>query len=371
MRYARGSRAAQARRVHRLLAALALAACAACGEREPDGTAGGGTQAVPITVTRVTVEDVPVVLESVGRLESLQAPLIAAEVDGRVLELGADEGDEVPAGALLALLDPIDYELNRALRSARIAAIEARIARARADLARYEELGRKQHAARQQLESARADVEVLHADLGAARAGLELAADDLRRTRVFAPLAGAIDRRHVSIGDYVRRGDPLFRLVDIGRLRALLPFPEARAPDLKVAQEVELRTAAGDEPAVTGTITTLRPQVGTGSRAVVAIVELPNPGGWRPGATVYGNLVLERHAGALTVPLNAIVRRPAGDVAYVVTGERAAARSVRTGERRGGRIEIVSGLRADDVVAVDGAAYLTDLATVRIAEPAR
>ena len=72
---------------------LVLALPAGCsGKKDETPPAPTGTL---ISVTAATVQDVPVVLKSIGRLESRAAPLVAAEIDGRVLELAVDEGAEI------------------------------------------------------------------------------------------------------------------------------------------------------------------------------------------------------------------------------------------------------------------------------------
>lgn len=71
----------------------------------------------------------------------------------------------------------------------------------------------------------------------------------------------------------------------------------------------------------------------------------------------------------MLVPNISVVRRPGGEYVYVIDGGRAAARLVETGHPQGNLVEIVSGLDGSETVATDGAAFLTDGAQVKIAEP--
>ena len=64
-----------------------------------------------------------------------------------------------------------------------------------------------------------------------------------------------------------------------------------------------------------------------------------------------------------------IVRRPDGEVVYVINNDKAEARSIETGVYDSGRVEIISGLNGNETVATDGAAFLTDGASVKLAEP--
>ena len=96
-------------------------------------------------------------------------------------------------------------------------------------------------------------------------------------------------------------------------------------------------------------------------------MDVDNPGEWRPDATVRGEIVLATHANAVVVPEQSLVRRPAGEVVYVIRDGKAAQRVVTPGERLDGLVEITAGLAAGDMVAVEGAPYLSDGAPVRLA----
>ena len=102
---------------------------------------------------------------------------------------------------------------------------------------------------------------------------------------------------------------------------------------------------------------------------VEVIVEVENPGGWRPGASVDGEVVLEVRRSVVVPPL-AVVRRPSGVVVYELVDGVAQERVVRLGVQRADFIEVLEGLEAGATVAVDGASYLTDGAPVRMQEPA-
>jgi len=113
----------------------------------------------------------------------------------------------------------------------------------------------------------------------------------------------------------------------------------------------------------------LQPSIGLGSRAVMAIVDLEDPGKLRPRATLSGKVLVETRKKTVMVPNIAIVRRPAGELVYVITGDRAEARLIKTGHHEGALVEITSGLEGHETVATDGAAFLTDGVRVTTAEP--
>ena len=101
-------------------------------------------------------------------------------------------------------------------------------------------------------------------------------------------------------------------------------------------------------------------------RAIDVQVRLDNDGGLRAGGTVNGAIVTGRKPAAVVVPEQSVVLRPAGKVVYVIADGKARQRIVEPGVKQGGRIEIVKGLAAGELVAEDGAGFLSDGAAVTV-----
>ena len=344
---------------------LTLALSAGCsGKKDETPPVPAGTL---ISVTAARTQDVPVLLKSIGRLESRAAPLVAAEIDGRVLELAVDEGAEIAAGATLAELDATSVTLEVRAAKAELGRIAALLANEERRVERFRTLAARELIAREQLDDTEAQLAVLRAQRDAIEARLRIVEDQLGKTVIRAPLAGRIQKRLVSVGDFVKRGSPLFEIATSASLRALLPVPEPLAARLAPGLAVKLGSPLTPDKHAAGVITELRPAVGEANRAVWVIVDVENPGEWRPDATVRAEIVLATHANAVVVPGQSLVRRPAGDVVYVISDGKAAQRVVTTGERLDGLVEITAGLAAGDTVAVEGAPYLSDGAPVRVA----
>jgi RND family efflux transporter MFP subunit len=171
----------------------------------------------------------------------------------------------------------------------------------------------------------------------------------------------------VDVGAYVQVGTAVFDMVDIENLRVRLPFPEYRAPRLRAGLEVRLTSSAATGPPVIARIAEIQPGVNRNNRSLTVIVDFSNPGDWRPGASVRADVVLETREGALMVPQIAVVRRPAGDVTYVIEGDTVREQPVQRGQRNGKLVEIIAGLKGGEKIAVDGAGFLTNGARVAIA----
>jgi RND family efflux transporter MFP subunit len=345
--------------------AIAILGTAGCGRQEQAAVKPPG---ILISTTEVGTDAVETVEPSVGQIESLVEPQVSAEVAGRVTSVKVEVGDAVAKDAVLAEIDSADYRLRQGSAQAEIGRLKALIEQQERLVARYETLAKGDFFAKNALDDAQAQLQALRSQLDAAQAQSGEASRNVARARVLAPVAGGVSARLVNVGDYVVVGAPLVRLSTDRLLRVSLPYPEALAGVLKVGQPVRLRSPAAPDTVIEATITEIRPTVGEQNRALLVLVDLPNPGGWKAGASVDGEVILGRREQALSVPETAVVLRPAGPTVYVIDGDKARAVVVEPGVYRDGKVEIRSGLDAGARVAVDGAGFLSDGAAVRVQE---
>lgn len=344
-----------------LAAFLGLAGCENKAEvRKPEA------QAALITATRVQHKKLEVLEETVGSLESLIDPKLSAEVAGRVIKVSVASGQEVKAGQFMAEIDPQDLNISRQTIQAEVNRIEALLANQKRIVERNQRLVQSNFISQNAVDDAVAQEKALREQLAGARSQLAQIERNIGKTRVVAPMDARVETQIVAVGDYVKVGDPLFQVVSVHRLRAHLPFPERIAPQLKLGLEVRLTTPTAPDQPVSGVIEDIKPMVGANNRAVDVIVRVNNAGGWKPGASVNGAVVVAEHPNALMVPEQSVVLRPAGRVVYVITDGKALQRVVTVGAKQAGMIEITSGLEAGETVAVDGAGFLTDQAPVTL-----
>lgn len=324
---------------------------------------------IPVTLASVVSRDLERWERSVGQLEALTAPMLAAEVGGRIVAVSADVGHTVQAGQELARIDPGDFRLAAELAGADIQRLQALIRSQSLQVKRFRELLKKKSANQSSLDEAEAQYGALKAQLVAARVRLQQAERDIARARISSPVDGRVDQRLISVGDYVKTGMPLFHLTTLERLRVRLPFPESLGARLRAGLAARLSTPLVPGREVSGTVSDIRPEITRSNRAIEVIIDLDNPGGWEPGASVTGAVRVAQHPAALVVPEISVVRRPVGTVVYVVDGDKARQRVVQTGLRLDGMVEIRRGLDAGERVVVDGAGFLTDGAAVVVSAP--
>lgn len=386
-----------------LLVASALGT--GCG---PTGAAAVKSDAAPqpISVTKVQASDVRRTIDVVGTLAAVEEVTVSSEVEGRVVRIAADLGDRVAAGQPLVVLDPekLQYRLDqqRAALSramARYGVSDAAaplpeiektpdVQKAAAELAQAEqayrraaELQRRSLIAQQQLDDAdamlktkRASYEAavqgarnLRADIDSEQANLKLADAHLRDASIRAPFDAYVEKRLVSLGEFVKTQTAVMSLVKIDPLKLTAEVPEKMAPWVRVGQSFSLVVEAQPNTPVAGSIARLSPAVNPQTRAFPLEGRVPNPGGrLKPGGFARVHIVTDLVERVLTVPAHALQYRYGINRVFVVKGDRLRATEIKIGDRLGERVEVVGGVAAGEPIAATDVEKLTDGARVTV-----
>lgn len=336
----------------------------ACGKKQDD--AASKKPSLPlITVTQAEKTNLEVREQSIGTIEGIIDPTIAAEVAGRVTKVLTRPGEPVRHGQALIVLDPTDLNLQRVEAQAEVARVEALLSNQEKIVERNQVLLKKNFISQNALDDVATQKTALERQLEAAKAKIAIIEHNRNKTAVYAPVDGKVEKLIIAVGEYVKVGDPLMQIISRQKLRANLPVPESIAPQIKVGSKVRLTTPAAKQPQL-GQINELKPLINADSRALYAVADIQADADWQPGASVTGLIILGERNDAIMVPEQSVVLRPAGEVVYVIEGEQAHQRLVKTGLLQDGKIEIREGLQGGETIAVDGAALLTDKAKVSI-----
>lgn len=352
------------------LALVGLLALSACGQKAEEKKPAGLPLAL-ITVTQATAQPLEILERTLGSLEAVNDPKVAAEVAGRITRIAVRAGEAVKKGQLLAELDPGDATQQHRVDQGEIARTEALLAQQERLLARQNELVRKSFISKNALDDATAQRDALRGQLEAARGRAGISGNNLKKTKVVAPFDGIVEEQLAAGGDYVKLGDPLFKLVSNAVLRAHLPFPEASAQRLKRGQPVRLSSPLLPGKIIAGEVEDIRPTLTDASRAVDVIARVSETPELLGGGSVDGAVVIGRKDNAVMVPEQSVVLRPAGKVVFAIVDGKAQQRVVETGSKQAGMIEIVKGVQAGETVALDGAGFLTNGATVSVKESSK
>ncbi len=336
--------------------------------RKPQARKAAAARAVLISTAVAQPMTLEVYEEVVGSLENVMDPKISAEVAGRVTRVLGFTGKKVKRGELLAEIDAQDFEIQSRGDAAETKRLQALFANQERIVERQQKLVEQGFISQNALDEALAQRSVLREQISAARARADSTGRSLGKTKVTAPIDGEIETQVIAPGDYVKVGDPLFTLVGMQRMRAHLLFPESAANRIRPGLKVRLESPSAPGRAVETAIDEIKPTVNAGNRALDAIVRFDSDdGAFRGGGSVNARVVIEVKKDALMVPEQSVVLRPAGKVLYLVANGRVTQRLVETGLKQDGLQEIIKGLSPGEIIATDGAGFLSDGAAVTLA----
>jgi len=367
-----------------LTTALAVSACGSSREAEqkPASAPPLAVASEPASMTEIAER-----LEAGGVVRAVSSATVASRVMATVLERRVSAGEHVSRGQVLIVLDDRDLAAQVRQASASSAAAEQAVTSARSELEaataeqrlatawhqRIASLRASNAATAQELDEAdarlaaadarlaglRARVEQATAALEAARAAGEVATTTRSFAELLAPFDGTVAETLIEAGSLATPGQTLVRLDADGAREVEVRVDEARVPYVRIGNEVEVVLDAPAAQAVTARVTEVARAVESSARTFAVKVTLP--------ATVVprvGSFARVRFAGpthqALTVPVGAVRRQGQLTTAFVVDGELARMRMLRTGLIDGERVEVLAGLDQGERVVVSPPPQLAD-----------
>ncbi len=325
----------------------------AAGTTAGPGRFGGPPRAVPVTLGEVTSRQFTDRVEAIGSARANESVTITAKVTDKISKIHFTDGQFVNKGDLLV-------ELTNDEQAAQLAEAKADLDEARLQLKRVEELAGQGTIAASQVDEIRA-----RANIASAR--LEGIVARLKDRVVRAPFSGVLGFRQVSPGTLVSPGTAITTLDDVSTLKLDFSVPEMFLGTVDVGDPVLAASPAYRDKNFEGVVAGIDSRVDEITRSVTVRAVLPNKSGeLRPGMLMTVELQTAAKT-SLSVPEAAVI--PAGENAYVyVVGDDNVAkkRTIETGQRIDGTIEVISGLDNGERVVVLGLVRLRDGSQVSI-----
>ncbi len=317
------------------------------------------TPAVPIVVRSLVLVPTEIQREhrGYGVARAVRAVDVAAEIDGVIIEkpIRLEEGARVDRGEMIVRIDPADYQSRTESLERNIQAIEAQITQLgveeaashqqvalttqaeeviEREITRLREASDRGAATANELDQQiRARIVVtrerisaqerlsaivprraqLTAQAASLRADADRAQRDLSRTAIESPIVGVLQTVDVEIGERVRTGDRIARVVDPSRLEAPLRMPVSATSEIRVGDTAVLRADGPSGGEWTGTIVRLAPEADPDTRTftVFAVVSQDTPEGRAPdlppGRFVLGTVYTSESQRRLIIPRGAVI----------------------------------------------------------------
>ena len=303
----------------------------------------------PLPAARVRVETIEkkqrmATEEVVGTVRAKLRSVVEAKISGRIEKLLVVPGQNVEAGELLAELDSRELQ-------ARVDQVRAVRQQAEADLQRFTSLFEQNILSQSEFDAAQSRFRVADANMIETQTLLGYG-------KVLAPFSGVITRKHADVGDLATPGRALLEIEDARHLRFEADVPEAVLDRIELNHALPVQIGAMSTNLI-GTVSEISPAADPGSRTFLVKLDLPSIPGLRAGQ--FGRVAMpvgETHS--IRVPSGAVIRRGQMEIVFAVMDGRARMRLVKTGNKVGDEVEVVSGLQSGETVVVEGAEKLLD-----------
>jgi membrane fusion protein, multidrug efflux system len=372
---------------------LTVVVAAACG-RSDDASrpaAAAATAPVPTTidVARVVEQPLDVPLSLPGELVAFQSVAIFPRVSGFVKAVNVDRGSRVRAGELLASLEAPELVAQRSEAQSKVQAAEAQLSGARAkadaDQSTFARLkaasatpgvvaGNDVAIAEKTAEASASQVRAAEQGVEAARQSLNAVRDMEAYLRVVAPFAGVITERNVHPGALVgpsggAAATPLLRLADTGRLRLVVPVPEAYTAESRPGTEIPFTVAAYPGQRFSGKVARVAQSVDVSTRTMAVELDVANVDGrLAPGTFCQVRWPVRRSEPSLFVPSTSVATTTDRTFVIRIRNGKTEWVDVRTGLTSGASVEVFGDLRAGDEIAGRGTDELRPGTEVRTRE---
>ena len=334
--------------------AAALSACSSVSTPQVSTASKAETKdAQPVETALVVQGELTARYAATATLQAEHEAKLISEVPGTVLQLLAEEGDQVRKGQLLARVDATHSRLQ--LREA-----EADLQRRKNEVTRGEKLVARQLIAANTQDQAESDFAVRRAEVNLARVQVD-------KSEIRAPFDGVITRRWIKQGQLLAANDAVFDLANFADLRAELRVPERDAVAIAAGQPVDFTVDALGNRHFEAKVERVAPVVDRDSGTVKVTVRIDNRDrSLRPGLFTRMDIAFLHLDNAVLLPKAAVLGSRGAETVYVIEDGKAHRQPIRTGYDSAGRVQVIEGLMAGAEVVVTGQAALNDGALVEV-----
>lgn len=342
-------------------------------------TARTPAPAIPVAVAMAERRDVPIYLTGLGTVQAFNTVTVKTRVDGELIRVAFTEGQDVKAGDLLAQIDPHPFQAAYDQAVAKKVQDEANLANAKLDLQRFADLATRNFAPIQQVDTQRAMVAQLEAQIQGDQAAINSAKTQLDYTTITSPITGRTGIRLVDQGNIVHTADAtgLVVVTQLQPISVIFTLPESELTAVQSALKagpVHIFAMSRDDnrQLAEGTLAVLDNEISQTTGTMRLKGTFPNQDGtlW-PGEFLNIRLLARTEPNVVTVPAGALQRGPDGYYAYVVKPDKKAETRPLKVDRVSNGVAIVDdGLTAGEQVVTAGQYRLEPGVRVEVESPA-
>jgi membrane fusion protein (multidrug efflux system) len=297
--------------------------------------------ATEVTAVEIMAQPFTDSIEAIGTLKARESVTLSVTVTEKISAIHFDDGQQVTKGKVL--VEMTSREEHAMLEELDSAAVEAKRQFNRLTILKQQQLVAEEllDQSRQQYDAARSRQLAMQSRL-----------DD---RLIIAPFSGAVGLRNVSIGELVTPGDSIVTLDDTTAMRLDINLPAPYLSKISAKLPIQAQTIAVDGQIFAGIVTAIDSRIDPVTRTITVRAMLPNPDSLLIPGMLMTVTISSAERQSLLVPELALVRQ--GDVTQVyIIGENniIESRTVTTGGRATGQVEITSGLKLGEKIVNDG-----------------
>jgi membrane fusion protein (multidrug efflux system) len=314
------------------------------------------------TTAVVEERDIRFEISAAGDIGPADQVSVRPEINGRIEELPVDFGDKVKKGDLLCRLDDKDLQIELTQRRTEIDGAKLQLVKAVRNLKRQKELFDGQFVSQEIYDDSRTDHDLATNTLVRSEQALRLVEDRLRKTRILAPFDCTVLTRPVSLGQTVsgaagfNSGTEIMTIANLGEMIVNAHVNQADVVRLQEGRSVDIRAESVPGVKMTGIVERIAPQAVIkngikGFSARITIKEIdPRV---RPGMPAVLSIPVSSADNALSVPLAAVFTEGGDRFVFVKTNDNFERRIITVGASDYFHAEVLDGLKAGEVVALD------------------
>ncbi|MDD5001379.1 MAG: efflux RND transporter periplasmic adaptor subunit [Thiomonas arsenitoxydans] len=304
-------------------------------------------------------------VEALGNLRASQQASLSPQIAGVVTAIHFRSGEKVRAGQVLAQISDAPQRAQLAQLQAQVGQLQAQLNLAQITLARDEAQLKVQAISQAVVDTDRANVTSVQAQLKALAEQINAQKAVLAQATVTAPFSGVLGIRQVNLGQYLAPGTAVVTLQALDPMDIDFTVPQNQIDLVHVGMKAELTTNAAAGKTFEAKVIAVEPQINTATRNLTVRARIPNPKGeLLPGVFATIRLTDGAPHNYITLPNAAVAYNPYGATVYLVKDEGKGAdgkpklvaeqRFITTGLTRGDQVAVLSGLKAGETVVTAG-----------------
>jgi len=347
-------------------------------QRPAGGRHGMRGALAPVQAATATSESVPRYLTGLGTITAANTVTVRSRVDGQLMAIHFQEGQQVKAGDLLAEIDPSQFKIALAQAQGQLAKDQATLANARRDLARFQQLVKTNLVSRQEMDAQQALVNESIGTIKADEAAVASAQLQLDWSRITSPIDGRVGLKQVDVGNQISSGDTtgIVVLTQTHPIDLIFTLPENDIATVVKSQKagatlvVEAWDRTNKQKLSSGSLLSLDNQIDATTGTIKLKARFNNEDdALFPNQFVNARMLVDTQQNAVVIPTAALQMGNEGNFVWVLNSEdKVSKHLVTTGIQDSQKVVITAGLAAGDRVVTDGIDRLTEGAKVEVVE---